>query len=82
LSSKFVDIHASHGVPVFIKAKEIILNENPDSIEHIVNVIEELALYEKEIRNTMKLVFESTYTDVLSSLIEPVDKYFEEEYEK
>ena len=77
-----MEIHASQGVPVFIKAREIILNENPDSIEHIVNVLEELALYEKEIRDTMKLVFESTYTDVLGSLIEPVDKYFEEEYEK
>jgi hypothetical protein len=77
-----VEIHASHGVPVFIKVQEIMLNEEVESIEHIVNVLEELSLYEKEIRNTMKLVFESTYSDVLSELIEPVDEYFEEEYEE
>jgi hypothetical protein len=42
-------------------------------------VIEELTEYEEEIRTLRQRIFEATYTDVLSELIEPLKELLEEE---
>jgi hypothetical protein len=82
LDSKFLELHASNGISVFQKALEIIQNEKVDSIEHISAVLEELSMYEREIQKIMEMIFDSTYSRIVSALIEPVDEYFEEEYEE
>ena len=81
MSSNFIQLYNSRGVLLFSKAKEIILNKRDvDSVENIVSVLDELSMYEMEIQKIMELLLESTFSSVQSSLIEPVEKYFEEEY--
>jgi hypothetical protein len=73
--------HLSMEIPPFVKAKQIIDQENTYSVEEIVKTIDELSEYEKEIKNIKQQVIEATYTDVISTLIKPVDELFEAEYE-
>jgi hypothetical protein len=77
-----MELHLSQNVPVFEKAKEIIDNGERFSVEHIVSVIEELTLFEEEVRNIRQQIFEVTYHNVMRSLIAPIDGYFESEYEE
>ncbi len=80
MTIKIVEHHLSRNVPVFIRAREIIDKLKISSVEDILSVIEELTMYEKEIRNLRQIVFEATYSDILFRLIEPLDELFEEEY--
>jgi hypothetical protein len=81
MSSNFIQLYDSNGVPLFNKAKAIILkNQDFDSVEYIVSVLDELSKYEREIQKIMELLIESTYFDIQDSLIEPIEKLFEEEY--
>ncbi|MHA1541640.1 MAG: hypothetical protein ACTSQH_01535 [Candidatus Hodarchaeales archaeon] len=79
MTNKIIEHHLSRNVPIFVRAKEIIDKENIFSIEDIVSVIEELTEYEEEIRTLRQRIFEATYTDVLSELVEPIKELFEEE---
>ena len=79
--SKIISFHNSRKIPVFVRALEIIKQENEYSIEEIVNTFDELSEYEKEIKKIKQQIIESTYTEIVSTLIEPVNEYFEEEYE-
>ena len=77
---KITEHHLSRNLPAFVRAREIIDKQRTCSVEDIVSVIEELTEYEEEIRNLRKSIFEATYTDVLSQLIEPLEELFEEEH--
>ena len=79
--SKIMEFHHSRKIPVFVQAQEIIDHESKFSIEEIVKTVDELSKYEKEIKKIKQQIIEATYTEILSTLIEPVDEYFEVEYE-
>lgn len=79
--SKIMAFHHSRKIPVFVRALEIIEQENEYSIEEIVNVFDELSEYEKEIKKIKQQIIESTYSEIVSTLIDPVNEIFEEEYE-
>jgi hypothetical protein len=81
MSSKIVDFHSSRKVPVFVQAQEIIDQEKSYSIEEIVKTFDELSEYEKELKKIKQQIIEATYTDIVSTLIEPIDTLFEEEFE-
>ena len=55
--------------------------ENEYSIEEIVKTFDELSEYEKEIKKIKQQIIEVTYSEIVSTLIEPVNEYFELEYE-
>lgn len=78
--SKIMEFHLSRKIPVFIVAHGIIEKENDFSIEEIVKTFDELSEYELEIKNIKQQIIDSSYLKILSILIEPVNKYFEEEY--
>ena len=80
MTIKIVEHHLSRNVPAFVRAREIIDKHKISSVEDILSVIEELTMYEKEIRNLRQSVFEATYSDILFGLIEPLAELFEEEY--
>jgi hypothetical protein len=79
--SKIMAFHHSRKIPVFVRALEIIEQKNDYSIEEIVKTFDELSEYEREIKLIKQQVIESTYDEIVSTLIEPVNEYFEEEYE-
>jgi DNA-binding transcriptional regulator GbsR (MarR family) len=79
--TRIIKHNLSNWEPIFIKAKQIINQENTYSIEEIVKTIDELSEYEKDIINIRQTIIEATYTDIISKLIEPVDELFEAEYE-
>jgi len=81
MDSKLMDFHSSRKVPVFAQAQEIIDQVKNCSIEEIVGIIDELSVYGKEIAKIKQQIIEATYTEIVSTLIEPVDEYFEAEYE-
>jgi hypothetical protein len=80
MTIKIVEHHLSRNVPVFVRARKIIDKQKICSVEDILSVIEELTMYEQEIRNLRKSVFEVTYSDILFGLIEPLAELYEEEY--
>lgn len=80
--SKIMELHLSRKIPLFVRIKEIIDHDNIYSIEDIVKTIDELSMYEKQIKNIKLQIIDATYTDVLSKVITPLDGYFEEEYDK
>jgi hypothetical protein len=79
--TKIMKHHLSKGIPLFVKAKKIINQENTYSIEDTVKIIDGLSEYEKDIINIRQQIIEATYNEVISILIEPVDELFEAEYE-
>lgn len=81
MGSKIMDFHTSRKVPVFVQAQVIIDNEKSYSIEEIVKTFDELSEYEKELKNIKRQIIEATYSDIVSTLIEPLDELFEEEFE-
>ena len=78
--SKIMEFHLSRKIPVFILANEIIEKGNGCSIEEIVKTLDELFEYEMEIKNIKQQIIDATYMETVSTLIEPVNEYFEEEY--
>ena len=81
MRSKIMEFHISRKIPVFIQSQEIIERGNEFSIEEIVNTFDELSEYEKEIKKIKQQIIDATYSEIISTLIEPVNEYFEEEYE-
>lgn len=79
--SKILEFHLSRKIPEFVKAKQIIDHENIYSIEDIMKTIDELTIFEKEIRTIIQQIIDATYNDILSTYILPLDIYFEKEYE-
>jgi hypothetical protein len=79
--SKIMEFHLSRKIPVFILAHGIIEQENECSIEEIVKTIDELSEYEREIKEIKQQIINTTYLKIVSNLLEPVNEYFEEEYE-
>ena len=67
--------------PLFINVKRI-LDEEDFSIKEIVDVLDDLESFEGEVRKLRHLIFEATYSRVVSSLISPIDELFESEYQK
>jgi hypothetical protein len=82
MTSKIMEHHVSKGIPLFIKAKQIIDQEKPHSFEEIVKTIDEFSIYVDEVKNIRQEIIEATYGELLSSLIEPVDELFESEYKQ
>ena len=80
MGSKIMEFHFSKKIPVFIRAHEIVEQENECSIEEIVQTFDELSEYEKEIKKIKQQIIDATYMKILSPLLEPVNNYFEEEY--
>ena len=78
--SKIMMFHFSRKIPVFVQARGII-DQNKYSIEEIVKTIDELSEYEKEIKTIKQQIIDATYIEIVSNLIEPIDEYFEAEYE-
>ena len=76
-----MEFHHSRKIPVFVRALEIIEQENEYSIEEIVKTFDELSEYEKEIKKIKQQIIEVTYSEIISTLIDPVNEYFQEEYE-
>ena len=81
MSSKIMEHHISRNIPLFIKVKQIIDQEKIYSIEEIVKIIDELIMYEKEIKNIRQRIIDATYNDILSTIIMPLNLYFEHDYE-
>jgi fibrillarin-like rRNA methylase len=78
--SKIMEFHVSKKIPLFVKIQEIIDHKNIYSIEYIVKTIDELTMYEKQIKNIKQQIIDATYSEIVSTLIEPLDEFFEEEY--
>ena len=81
MDSKIMNFHLSRNILVFIRAHEIIEQENEYSIGEIVQTFDELSSYEKEINKIKHQLIDATYEDILSTLLEPVDELFEQEFE-
>jgi hypothetical protein len=82
MRTRIMDHHLSVNVPVFVRAKQIIDWENSYSVEEIVKTIDDLTEYVKEINDIKQDIIEATYPDIVSSLIEPINELFEEEFEE
>ena len=78
--SKIMEFHLLRKIPVFVLAHEIIEQVSECSIEEIVKTLDELSEYEMEIKNIKQQIIDATYMEIVSTLIEPVNEYFEEEY--
>lgn len=67
-------------VPLFIEVRRVILEQDSSSIDHIVELSDELESFECKARNLRRLLFEFSYDKVINNLISPIDELFESEY--
>ena len=65
---------------VFFRTMEIIQDEDDISIEDVVQVMDDLILFESETRKLLHLLIETTYNKIVDKLIDPIDELFESEY--
>ena len=69
-------------LPAFVRAKEIIRDPECCWIDEVLTLLDDLSIYEKEFKDIQQRLFEVTYNNIVYTLLEPLNKLFEEEYEK
>lgn len=69
LACDILNHHISKKVKLFIKIEQILNNEKSYSSDEVLNLIDELLEYEKELRLIRQNLFETTFSKIMFSLI-------------